>query len=522
MHKKNAPLVTTLDNLELNAALNAANIGYWNLNLETKEAVRSLRHDQLFGYPSLLPEWTNDKFFAHISPEDLSLIKAPIEKKSNWTGECRYYRVDDNNIYWLWCSIQFFKFERKHYRLVLLKDISERKYAEINHNLLELIVDGSDDAIIGKDLNGIIMTWNQRAESLYGYTKKEMIGSSIKKIFPEDRQTESDKIILQVKTGLTFRDHDGLRLTKDGRLISVSIAVAPVINQDGAIIGASTVARDIIQENKIVESERIARARLDVLNQQLKINQLTEMKNQLLQAEVTRKKILDALAQSNQELKQMVYIASHDLQEPLRGITNYLLLIERRYKDKLDQDANDFINYAVEGAKKLQEMINELLIYSRIDTKGALFEKTDLTTILKQVILLLDDSIKCSKAMITYDALPLLMVDKAQIAICFQNLISNAIKFSKPETPPKIHISVVKKAHEWLFSISDNGIGIDVKYQDQLFIMFKRLVGREYPGNGMGLALCKKVIERNGGKIWVESALGKGAVFYFTLPMTET
>lgn len=242
--------------------------------------------------------------------------------------------------------------------------------------------------------------------------------------------------------------------------------------------------------------------------------------------DITKRKLIEEeaekyaadLERSNQELQQFAYIASHDLQEPLRVITSYLQLIARRYKDKLDQDANEFIDFAVDGADRLQRMINDLLSYSRVGTKGNPFTKTDSNTVMKQALENLAIVIEENHAVITYDNLPTLIVDEEQLVTVFQNLLSNAIKFCKPSQPPKIHIFAEEKDSEWLFGVRDNGIGIDLQYKDKLFVIFKRLVGKEYSGSGMGLAICKRIVERHGGRIWVESELEKGSTFYFTIP----
>lgn len=229
------------------------------------------------------------------------------------------------------------------------------------------------------------------------------------------------------------------------------------------------------------------------------------------------KKYAVQLEASNKELQQFAYIASHDLQEPLRMISSYLQLIEKRYQNKLDKDANEFIQFAVDGAKRLQNMINDLLMYSRVGTQGKTLATTHCEHALKQALANLKISIEENKAVITYDTLPALMADEIQLIQLFQNLISNAIKFRSAESP-RVHISAEHKEKEWLFSVRDNGIGIDLKYKENLFVIFKRLVHRDYPGTGIGLALCKRIVERHNGRIWVESELGKGSTFYFTIP----
>lgn len=250
----------------------------------------------------------------------------------------------------------------------------------------------------------------------------------------------------------------------------------------------------------------------------------------------------DELARSNEELKQFAYIASHDLQEPLRMIASYLQLIERRYKGKLDKDANEFIAFAVEGATRLQEMIIGLLAYSRVGTQWKPFKEIDTAEVLGKAIANLKVSIEESGALVTTDNLPIVKGDDIQLIQLFQNLISNAIKFRGSEAP-RVHVSVLTIADfrsrtsdsgsairmpqseskdGWIFSVTDNGLGISPEYRDRIFNIFQRLHGREYPGVGIGLSICRRIIERHGGHIWFESEAGKGTTFYFTLPNRES
>jgi PAS domain S-box-containing protein len=236
------------------------------------------------------------------------------------------------------------------------------------------------------------------------------------------------------------------------------------------------------------------------------------------QLEEEREQLLVQLVRSNRELEQFAYVASHDLQEPLRMVASFTRLLERRYKDKLDQDAREFINYAVDGALRMQKLIDDLLAYSRVGARDIPFEPTDCNHLLKQALCNLRVAIEENQAVITSDALPTITCNASQMAQLFQNLISNAIKFRGAETP-RIHISAQYKQDEWLFSLQDNGIGIDPRYKEQVFKIFQRLHSRdEYAGTGIGLALCMKIVELHKGKIWLESELGKGSTFYFTLP----
>ncbi|MBD2385532.1 GAF domain-containing protein [Cylindrospermum sp. FACHB-282] len=242
------------------------------------------------------------------------------------------------------------------------------------------------------------------------------------------------------------------------------------------------------------------------------------------------------LARSNAELEQFAYIASHDLQEPLRMVTSYLQLLERRYKHQLDANADNFIAYAVDGAHRMQTLIQDLLNYSRVGTRGQSFAMVDCAAVLKRAIANLQVTIEESGAVITHDPLPSVLADATQLTQVFQNLIANAIKFHQ-QLPPQIHIGVVKgygedggrgpeensalspQQNEWLFWVRDNGIGIEPQYVERIFVIFQRLHSRgKYPGTGIGLAICKKIIERHGGNIWVESKSGQGSIFYFTIP----
>ncbi|BAZ33264.1 multi-sensor signal transduction histidine kinase [Cylindrospermum sp. NIES-4074] len=225
------------------------------------------------------------------------------------------------------------------------------------------------------------------------------------------------------------------------------------------------------------------------------------------------------LERSNAELKKFAYVASHDLQEPLNQVANYVQLLEMRYHQELDADAIEFINYAVEGVSLMQTLIDDVLAYSKVDTQAIAFQLTEVEVPLERALSNLRQRISEAGATITYDPLPPVMADSTQLMQLFQNLIGNAIKF-RSDKPPQIHVGAERLEDEWLFFVRDNGIGIDPRFSDRIFIIFQRLHTRdEYPGTGMGLAICKKIIECHRGRIWVESQLGQGATFYFTIPV---
>lgn len=237
-----------------------------------------------------------------------------------------------------------------------------------------------------------------------------------------------------------------------------------------------------------------------------------------------QKKLEKELKRSNEELKQFAYVASHDLQEPLRTIASFTQLLAKRYQGKLDQDADEFIEYIIEASIRMKQQIEDLLEFSRVMTRGGEFKKFNVKEALKTEISSLKALIDENNAEITCDSLPELYADPRQISRLFQNLITNSIKFKKPDESPKIHISCKKdeKANEYVFSVSDNGIGMEFQYTDRIFTIFQRLHTRDkYAGTGIGLAVAKKIVERHGGHIWVESEFGKGSTFYFTIPLWE-
>jgi light-regulated signal transduction histidine kinase (bacteriophytochrome) len=222
----------------------------------------------------------------------------------------------------------------------------------------------------------------------------------------------------------------------------------------------------------------------------------------------------------NKELEQFAYVATHDLQEPLRMISSYTQLLERKYKDKLDQDANDYIRFAVDGAVRMQKLLNDLLEFSRIGSRGKEFEQVETSTILGQVISNIHLLIAENTCLITNDDLPTVKADESQIIRVFQNLIENAVKFKKKTELPKIHISCTEQNNMYQFSVTDNGIGMEMQYHDRVFTIFQRLhSAKDYPGTGIGLSICKRIIERHGGAIWFESIANEGTTFYFTIPV---
>jgi signal transduction histidine kinase len=261
------------------------------------------------------------------------------------------------------------------------------------------------------------------------------------------------------------------------------------------------------QKNAELEKEMIERAKAD--------EDIRRLNAELERRVEERTK---ELSRTNDELRQFAYVASHDLQEPLRTVASYAQLLAKRYRGKLDPDADEFIRYMVEGVTRMHNLLNDMLAYSRVtDVKDKILLPANTDGVLQSAILNLEATIRETQAEITHDNLPTVRGDEIQLTQVFQNLISNAIKY-RSKQPPRIHVSAERQKDEWIFSVSDNGIGIDPQYSERIFGIFKRLHGRELPGTGMGLAICKRIIERHGGRIWVDSQMGKGSTFRFLLP----
>jgi PAS domain S-box-containing protein len=370
----------------------------------------------------------------------------------------------------------------------IVRDITEsiknKEAVRLSNIYNRSLIEASLDPLVTIGHDGKITDVNTSTEVVTGYSQDELIGTDFMDYF-----TESDK----AKKGYQevfkegFVSDYALEIRhKNGSITPVLYNASVYKDESGEVIGIFAAARDITERKKAEEILRLK---------------------------------LEELRRSNEELEQFAYVSSHDLQEPLRMISSYLQLLKRRYEGNIDEKADKYIYYAVDGAARMQVLINDLLEFSRVTTRAGETTPTDCEFILNQTLSNLDLYIKENRATVSHNLLPEVMADSTQLAQVFQNLIINGIKFHSEEAPI-INICAEKKASEWVFSVQDNGIGIDPQYSEKIFEVFKRLHNKEaYPGTGIGLAVCKKIVERHGGRIWVESELGKGSTFYFTLPI---
>jgi PAS domain S-box-containing protein len=379
--------------------------------------------------------------------------------------------------------------------LGVIVDVSERKIVEMHLAQMESryrgLLEAAPDAMVVVNQDGEIVLLNLQAEKQFGYRRDELVGQKVKSIIPhgfaerlivDDLRSAEIALAQQIGTGIELNAR-----RKDGSEFPIELMLSPLEGVEGMFVTAAI--RDITARKKA-------------------------------EAHLLRK--VDELCRSNEELEQFAYVASHDLQEPLRMVSSYTQLLSRKYKGKLDADADEFIAFAVDGASRMRQLIQDLLTFSHIGSKGKDLRDSSSETALQQALANLRGAIEESGAHVTNDSLPVVLADEVQLIQLFQNLVGNAIKYQSPGVP-KIHISATRNDQKkWIFSVKDNGLGIAPQYFEKIFGMFQRLHKREeFAGTGIGLAICKKIVERHGGSISVESQLGQGSIFRFTLPEKE-
>jgi PAS domain S-box-containing protein len=392
--------------------------------------------------------------------------------------------------------------ELRHFRDALERKVAERtaeletKTAALrdSEQRFRLLVESVQDyAIYLLDPEGRVVSWNKGAERIKGYRAEEAVGRHFSLFYlPKDIEKGRPEQALRTAAQVGQYQDEGWRRRKDGSAFWASVVITAIHDETGRLRGFAKITRDITERKRAEEA---------------------------LSAQATD------LARSNADLERFAYVASHDLQEPLRMVASYVELLGRRYKGKLDRDADDFIAYAVDGARRMQHLIHDLLAYAKLGAEKKRFHPTNCETVFQQTLMNLQGAMEESAATITHDPLPIVMANESQLVQLFQNLIGNAIKFHGPQFP-RIHASAEHQASStpsakgyWLFSVRDNGIGIDPEDAQRIFEIFQRLHDRgKYAGTGIGLAVCKKIVEGHGGRVWVDSQAGHGSTFYFTIP----
>jgi PAS domain S-box-containing protein len=375
------------------------------------------------------------------------------------------------------------------------------------------LLEAAPDAMVICRENGEIVLVNTRTESMFGHSQEELLGQHIRLLVPEwtydlpwlpDEDAVADPIPLAAPRELNA-------VHRDGHGIPVEISASPLEVDEGLLI--TSAIRDISERKKAEQARAKVEEEVRLLN-----SHLEELNAHLEERVLAR---TEELRRSNEELAQFAYVASHDLQEPLRTVSVYTQLLARHYGSVLNAngDARLFMEFITESAQRMEYLIRDLLRFSQIDCPDVeQLISIDSKNSFDEAITNLKTSIDEHSATISHDPLPQVKCDPIQLTRLFQNLISNAIKYRNPDQAPVIRVSARLSGREWCFSIADNGIGIDPQYAERVFGIFKRLHGRDNPGTGIGLAICKKIVARHGGRIWVESQLGAGATFHFTLP----
>ena len=351
---------------------------------------------------------------------------------------------------------------------------------------LSRIVEISVDAIISFTLDGIIESWNDGATSLYGFSQEEAVGKHLSLIVPEEREEEIVELLAALKEDRLVEAYETIRLTRDRKVVHVSLVVSPLKDSSGRVIAGFSIARDITRRKQAEEA---------LLGQ------------------------AHQLAKTNVELEKLAWMVAHDLKEPIRTMTTYAHLVADELDVDTDSEVGSMLAYMTQAGLRATERIQDVLTYGSLGKKDFSLEMTDMNELVERVLADIQRIVEERGAIVEVSKLPEARVNRSTISLLFQNLIANAIKFSSKEKTPRVKISCKKQGQGAIFEISDNGIGIGESAGDKVFDMFTRLEPNSYPGTGIGLAICKKTVELHGGSIWYDSKPGKGTTFYFSLTL---
>jgi len=496
-------------NLRYQYVTKATSDAIWDWNLLTNTIYWGEGFQNMFGYnfPQLeqhISTWTD-----HIHPEDIDRVKRKVYDfingtENNWEDEYRYLKKDQTYAYVKDKGFIIRDAANKAIRLVgAMQDITKQKEEEQHLKLLESVITNSHDSVIITEAEPIyepgprIVYVNEAFTKMTGYTSKEVIGRSPRFLQgPKTDRNELNRLSSAMKQWQPC-EVTVINYKKSGEEFWVNFSVTPVANEKGWFTHWISVEKDVTA------------------------SKLAEMK--LLELNESLQKHAKELSVSNAELEQFAYIASHDLQEPLRMVTSFLTQLEKKYGTVIDEKGKRYIAFAVDGAKRMRQIILDLLEFSRVGRMEDKLETVDLNEIMNEIKILFRKEIKDKHATVLIAPLPKITAYKSPLRQVFQNMVSNALKYAATDVPCQVEINVQESKTHWQFAVSDNGIGIDREYFEKIFIIFQRLHNKDqYSGTGMGLAVSKKIVENMGGKIWVASEEGKGSTFYFTILKIST
>lgn len=479
-------------------ALEAVHQGVWVWDPGTKQGHVTRLTQIIMGLPPGESHPAFEDYMNIVHPEDELRVRTDFEDAFQGRKPLgTEYRIvhPDGTVRWIHSAGRIVRMNDRSQGFVgITQDITSQKQNEQSLRYFEAIIQSSDDAIIGKDLEGTITSWNAAAERIFGYTAREIVGKSIRKIIPPEKHEEESAIIDQIKNNRAIDHFDTTRMAKDGHLVEVSLSISPIKDSTGAIVGASSIARDVTQRKR---HER-------------EIRQLNE---HLEQRVLERTAELEA---TNKDLEAFSYSISHDLRAPLRLIAGYSTSIRQEYAPQLDEEALRRLRLITSSTVDLGNLVEAMLEFSRLGQKGMIRSSVDMKALTLGIVQQ-QNEIRPGVKVIIGD-LPTVPGDATLLRQAVTNLISNSYKFTRNVENPTVEIGYRLDENASIFYVRDNGIGFDMKYVDKLFSPFQRLhYEKSFEGTGVGLVLAKRIIERHGGRIWAEAEAGKGATFYFTL-----
>lgn len=479
------PPSNELDRERLRLAMDVGRLGLWTWNIPDNQIVRDGYHEELFGLAPGTFSGAYESFLACLHPDDRESVQLEIARSlASREDYVQQYRViwPDGSVHWMEgrARVQCDENGQPARMIGVVLDITGRKLIELHEVRFRALFEGAQDAVLIVDDERRFVEANAAAGSLLGLSPEQMLGRRIEEFVEHIQGGTVETSWQQFQEAGTQRGECRLRRA-DGSLCDVEYSAktsfAPGLHL--------SILRDVTERNRTQEA--LARQAA-------------------------------ALARSNTDLQQFAYVTSHDLQEPLRSIISFSQLLSRRYRGRLDDTAEEFLDYIVAGSHRLKSLVDSLLAYSRVvNLEATPAEPVPLEEAVNWAARNLHPGMEESGAKLTHGHLPVVMGNQVQIVQLFQNLFGNAIKYRQPQQAPAIHVSAEERQHDCLISVRDNGLGIDPEHSDRIFDVFKRLHGKEIPGTGIGLAICKRIVEKHGGKIWVKSDPGNGSEFFFTL-----